>query len=69
MPPTGAWCSIWAAERDDYDSQELKLDCLLPTGIIVQLEHVSKNAALADIKNVILILLIILNLFPFILNR
>jgi len=52
MPPTGAWYSIWATERDDYDSQELLLDCLLPTGIIVQLKRVSKNATLVDIKSV-----------------
>ena len=54
MPPTGAWYSIWAAECDDYDTQELLLDCLLPTGIIVQLKHVSKNATLVDIKTVII---------------
>jgi len=54
MPPTGAWYSIWATERDDYDSPELLLDCLLPTGIIVQLKHVSKDATLVDIKTVII---------------
>jgi len=53
MAPTGAWYSIWATERDDYDSPDLLLDCLLPTGIIVQLKHVSKDATLVDIKKVI----------------
>jgi len=53
MAPTGAWYSIWATERDDYDSPELLLDCLLPTGIIVQLKHVSKDETLVDIKKVI----------------
>jgi len=55
MPPTGAWYSIWATEREDYDSPELLLDCLLPTGIIVQLKAVPKDAKLADIKMVIVI--------------
>jgi len=53
MAPTGAWYSIWATERDDYHSPELLLDCLLPTGIIVQLKHVSKDATLVEIKSVI----------------
>jgi len=53
MPPTGAWYSIWATERDDYDLPELLLDCLLPTGIIVQLKHVRKDAMLVDIKTVL----------------
>jgi len=52
MPPTGAWYSIWSTEREDYDSPELLLDCLLPTGIIVQLKGVRKDATLADIKTV-----------------
>jgi len=55
MPPTGAWYSIWATERDDYDSPDLLLDCLLPTGIIVQLKRVPKDAKLADIKTVIVV--------------
>jgi len=54
MPPTGAWYSIWATECDEYDTQELLLDCLLPTGIIVQLKSVPKNATLTDIKAVII---------------
>jgi len=54
MAPTGAWYSIWATECDDYDSQDLLLDCLLPTGIIVQLQCVSKNAKLVDIKTVVI---------------
>ena len=54
MPPTGAWYSIWATEREDYNSPDLLLDCLLPTGIIVQLKGVQKDAKLADIKMVLL---------------
>jgi len=54
MPPTGAWYSIWATESD-YDSTELLLDCLLPTGIIVQLKQVSKDATLVEIKTVIIV--------------
>jgi len=51
MAPTGAWYSIWAAEEDDYDSPELMLDCLLPTGIIVPL-RVQKAAQIRTIKEV-----------------
>jgi hypothetical protein len=52
MPPTGAWYSIWSKADEEYDSPDLELDCLLPTGVIVPL-RVEKAAQIRSIKEVI----------------
>ena len=48
MAPAATW--VWD-EAEAAAGTEVKIDCLLPTGIIIQL-NVRKDGLLADIKEV-----------------
>ena len=49
MPPTMGIYSIWG--KEDYDSPNISLDCLLPAGFLLQIE-VMKDATILSIKKV-----------------